>query len=79
MKRLLRAVEIGISNTGPAESTIVLDEESRMGNPPSWDSMAYMAIVESVCEEFNIKMDMSEALAFTSIEGMMALVCSGEG
>ena len=67
------AKALATANKTP-EKSILLTRDSKMNEPKEWDSLSFVAVMVAVSEEFDLEFDDDDAIAFTSIKGIVEMI-----
>lgn len=61
------------ANSGKPLSTQV-DQDSAMGAPKEWDSLAFVMVYNAIAEEFGIELEDDDAIHLTSVKATHELL-----
>ncbi len=59
---------------GKDELSAPVTPDSKMGEPPEWDSLSFIAIFTSMAEKYDVELADDDAFHFTSLPAMHAFL-----
>ena len=68
----MKSLQIVSQATGLAES--MLDEDSKLGSPPEWDSLAQLMVIGKIEEQIKRDLTTEEFQQSSSVKGIRAIL-----